>query len=108
MSLSANKGSIVSDDKDQLSGDDTILDHIEKVNKGSRQKKILRALHILVLPLYSLQEVYNCHLYNLSLAVKLISTVTTLLEISNDLWGNLNVDTIISSDLSSLQNTCNC
>lgn len=26
------------DDKDQLSGDDTILDHIEKVNKGKRQK----------------------------------------------------------------------
>ncbi|KAL9980001.1 hypothetical protein ACROYT_G008531 [Oculina patagonica] len=31
----SNKRSIVSqDDKDQLSGDDTILDHIEKVNKG--------------------------------------------------------------------------
>jgi hypothetical protein len=37
--FSANKGNIVrQDDKDQLFGDDTILDHIEKVNKGKRQK----------------------------------------------------------------------
>ena len=36
--FSANGGNIVmQDDKDQLSGDDTILDHIEKVNKGKRQ-----------------------------------------------------------------------
>lgn len=26
------------EDRDQLSNDDTILDHIEKVNKGKRQK----------------------------------------------------------------------
>ena len=25
--------------EDQLAGDDTILDHIEKVNKGKRQKR---------------------------------------------------------------------
>lgn len=37
--FSANGGNIaMQDDKDQLSGDDTILDHIEKVNKGKRQK----------------------------------------------------------------------
>ena len=38
--FSANEGNIVmqDDDKDQLFGDDTILDHIEKVNKGKRQK----------------------------------------------------------------------
>ena len=38
--ISANEGNLVmqDDDKDQLSGDDTILDHIEKVNKGKRQK----------------------------------------------------------------------
>lgn len=38
--FSANErnGVIQDDDKDQLSGDDTILDHIEKVNKGKRQK----------------------------------------------------------------------
>lgn len=37
--FSANKRNIVKrDDKDQLSGDDTILDHIVKVNKGKRQK----------------------------------------------------------------------
>lgn len=38
--FSANERNVVmqDDDKDQLSGDDTILDHIEKVNKGKRQK----------------------------------------------------------------------
>ena len=36
--FSANgRSSVMQDDKDQLSGDDTILDHIEKVNKGKRQ-----------------------------------------------------------------------
>jgi len=33
--FSANGGNnVMQDDKDQLSGDDTILDHIVKVNKG--------------------------------------------------------------------------
>lgn len=37
--FSANEGNTaMQEDRDQLSNDDTILDHIEKVNKGKRQK----------------------------------------------------------------------
>lgn len=64
--FSANeRNTAMQEDRDQLSNDDTILDHIEKVNKGKRQKMWNYVNQIFSFLLHlSAQEISYCLMLN--------------------------------------------